>query len=218
MDSQWSMPVKKPDGSWTAVSGDQCLNWLKESQFCNLYDRIATDPDRIEILDLALPAFLDAVPNFRQLRAELEPEGQHKELLANMSACLQEIPKDIELWDWHDSNAHERLTNLYRTCNMTSYKAARFTKMLHLKRPALIPILDAYVLRAWRERRGGWTSEELAEITLRIRDELSEPDRMKALEALKEGAEGLGEPWAGLSKLRLFDIVSYWHTKSLQSA
>lgn len=218
MGGKWSVPVRKPDGAWTAVPGDQCLEWLKQSQFCNLYDRIATDPDRIEILDLALPAFLDAAPNFRQLRAVLEPEGRHKEVLARMSSCLQEIPKGIEIWDWHDADADERLTNLYRACNLPSYKAARFTKMLHLKRPALIPIIDSYVLSAWRERGGKWTSEELAEITLRIRDELSEPDRMKALEALKEGAEALGEPWAELSKLRLFDIVSYWHTKNLRRA
>jgi hypothetical protein len=213
--SDWNLPVKARDGSWTTVPKDDCIHWIKQSSFCKVYDQIDTNPDRIDVLDLCIPAFLDAVPRFDQLRKTLEDSDAFPGRLEEMSEALGAIPLKIELWEWDDIEAHSHLTRLYRACNMPSYKSASLTKMLHRKRPALLPIIDDYVLTSWRDGKvGRWRSEDLADITLRMKEELGAKERQEALDHLMEKARSLGPPWSGLTRLRLFDIVSYWYARS----
>lgn len=214
-----SLPVRGPAGEETTVPLSDCLEFIKKSTFCKIYDRIETDPSRVDFIDLAIPAYLDAVPNFRAIRKELETLEHPGARLDEMSHALLQIPRDLDLWEWSEPRhkKQEALTNLYRSCNMPRFKAASFSKMLHRKRPQLLPILDEYVMTAWGIRKGSrWSSDTLADITLKLGDALSDHQVQLNLSKLQTDVADLGPPWSALTRLRIYDIVTYWQTRRLR--
>lgn len=191
---------------WVSVPNRTVSRYLRGSEFVFGYDQIRTPKHSVRLLDLAAPAFLDDVPNFRRLRAI--GERQIVNQLAQASAILKRIPANVDLWDWPgDQRNRALLADLFRACRFDGYSAASFTKMLHLKRPGLIPVLDSRVVRVWHgEKR--WTFEELADVAFAFGDELRRRPATRA--SLRAVAGALGPPWSQLTTLRLYDIVTYW--------
>src|SRR5437016_4526686 len=146
--------VRIKDG-WVTLTDAQVRSYLEEkSAFVFGYDQIKTAPNRVDLLDLATPAFLDAVPDFKKMRDGVG-ERHWAERLAAATQALHGLPADVDLWDWPDTAAHRAaLTATFSACRFDAYASARVTKMLHRKRPRLIPILDDQVLRVWRPRWG----------------------------------------------------------------
>jgi hypothetical protein len=62
-----TIEVRTFDG-WVSVPPDTFRAHLRESGFVFGYDQIKTSANRVDLLDLATPAFLDAIPNFSKLR------------------------------------------------------------------------------------------------------------------------------------------------------
>jgi hypothetical protein len=57
------------------------------------YDQIKTSVHRVELLDLATPAFLDAIPNFSKLRRV--GWDRIAERLGDGSRALRRLPADV---------------------------------------------------------------------------------------------------------------------------
>lgn len=200
--------VKGLDGSWARLSNETAERYLADSRFVRWYDTIETDPGRCTILDLAIPAFLGAPPRFKRL-LNLLPEQEDP--LRRVSEALRAIPNTVELWDWPDDKTmRNHLTTLFSAARFSYYGPAQITKMLHLKRRLLIPVVDDLVRQAWADTyRRKWTVEELVDIVFDIGHELGQ--RLGQLNVLMKISQSLGSPWAGLTRLRLYDVVAYQH-------
>ena len=202
--------------SWMEVSEEDVRAWLGEASWIYHYDLIQTPSDRVEILDLAIPAFLGAPPNFKQLLFALDGKDGRPEMhakLRQITEALEPIPQDIDLWDWPDNRENRsNLARLLSACRTRGYGVARITKMLHRKRPQLIPIVDDWAREAWSENVSqSWTIDDVVEITFTISRELGV--RVEVLEEIQKVALELGPPYSGLSRLRLYDIV-FWANES----
>jgi hypothetical protein len=204
--------VRTRQRTWVNISRDDARKWLSGATWVTHYDVIHTSLDRIEILDLAIPAFLDATPNFKKLLFSLDgrdgrPHLQSK--LEEISEALRRIPLHIDLWEWPDNRENrESLYELLRACRMPHYGVARMFKMLHLKRPQLIPVIDEWVREAWTENFSPrWTIDDLVEVTFAMREALG--SRLDGLNEIRDVAQELGWPYSSLSRLRTYDII-FW--------
>jgi hypothetical protein len=100
-------------------------------------------------------------------------------------------------------------------------KIARVSKVLHLKRPALIPLLDANVLTLYREAiqapRDART--RVAQAWEAIRADLTNPANQEALHDLRDWLQYVGKnndvlrAFRSLTDVRLFDIAACWRRK-----
>lgn len=200
--------IRTSSGEWTTLSGAQTREILQRSTFVRRYDAIETSPDTVSLLDLAIPAFLEAVPKFKKLLPFFEGE-EGKERLQETSSLLSKIPRNTDLWEWPDTQPNRRLLlDLFTSSRVAYYGPASITKMLHLKRPMLIPIIDDFMQRAWRkDYSSAWSTEDLVEVTFSLRGELTL--RVPQLNELRRIAQDLGGPWHSLSRLRLFDILCW---------
>lgn len=177
------------------VSREDTRSWLSEAAWIYHYDLIQTSPERMEILDLAIPAFLDAAPNFKKLLSSLDGRENRVDIrtkLSRITEALRPIPQHIDLWDWPDNRENRtNLRALLSECRMTDYGVARMFKMLHLKRPQLIPVIDDWAREAWAETFSQtWTIDELVEITFAMGRELGV--RLEGLNEIREVALELG--------------------------
>lgn len=168
--------------------------------------------DRVEILDLAIPAFLGAHPNFKTLLSTLDGKDGRPDMhskLNGITDALRLIPQHVDLWEWPDIEQNRaQLRGLLSECRMLSYGVARISKMLHLKRPQLIPVIDDWIRRAWSGCYSeNWTFDDLVEITFAMAKELGA--RHKGLNEIREVAQEMGWPYNSLSRLRLYD-VTFW--------
>lgn len=209
-----SLEVRIPGGV-RAVDIDEAVDLIQSSQFVHWYDALpAGDPDRIDPLDLAFPAFLGAVPDFKALLQDLGWETLSAKLDA-ASAALAAISKKDALAEWSEtSERHAELLAVYRAClggdnaNLPEFGPARCTKLLHKKRPLLIPIIDSYMLVAWdySDPARRWRSEDMVELTFRLGEYL----RANAAFLKSLRARLVGDPLVGaLSDVRLYDIITY---------
>jgi uncharacterized protein DUF6308 len=177
-----------------------------------LYDQVATDPQRVALVDLAIPTLLGARVDFQAL-AEIEPRQGLAGLRARLDRAgtlLRELPLDVDLWDWPGApdNAR-RLSELYGACALPGFGPSQVTKLLHRKRPRLLPIVDeTCVWPAWsRIDPAVWTVDELVRITFAIGAALRR--QAEAVLDLRRLAGETGPPLAGLSTLRLYDLLTW---------
>lgn len=198
--------VRVQGGEWAPVTPTDAKQFLRKSDFVYHYDAIATSADRIDILDLAIPAFLGAVPRFSKVLGALSKDASRLQV---MSESLDAIPRNVQLWDYPDlAENRKALKQLFYECQMPHYGVASFTKMLHLKRPLLLPIIDNLVRNAWVvPNRAAWITDDLVDIVFSMKKHLSE--RRETLSCLRGIANELGSPWSGLSDLRLYDVLAY---------
>lgn len=207
------------DRGWTAVSEDDIRELLLSSPFVAHYDILETPRNRLAAADLAMPSFLAAVPMFKKLLDGLSGRnGQPnlEEAASDVTQALRQIPDHLELWDWEDTPENRGdLSRLFDLCRsyFAEFGPPKITKLLHLKRPLLIPIIDDQVRRAWNPRaRTEWSVAELVDIAFEMGKELG--SRRPGLSVLKAVADSLGWPYNSLSRLRLYDIVSWKRRES----
>jgi len=203
----------KPD-SMVTVPDNEILGYFQGAHYVGWYDQIETDPDQVTILDLAIPAFLDAVPNFKLLLHDRKTPL--RESLRYLTAALIAVGPDQDLHEWvaarQPDEASALLIDLFQASTggrneaLPGFGPARCTKMLHLKRRKLIPIIDSYAREAWiGVSTAAWTTSEMAEIALRLGQWLAA--RPQQRETLARIASEAGLP--PLSTVRLYDIVQY---------
>jgi len=207
-----SVEVRLPGGAWAAVSSKEVKELLQDSiDFICHYDIIETPTDRMQILDLAIPAFLEAIPKFGKLLESMNGVGAHPtvdDALSGIASALQALPTAVDIWDWRDNAANRMaLRQAFWSCRYYSYGPALMTKMLHLKRRRLIIPIDTRLRKAWPIPAGA-ELDDMVDITFAIGRELSH--RRASLRQLRKIADGMGWPYNNLSTLRLYDIVSWW--------
>lgn len=173
------------------------------------YDHFETsaDPQTIAEADLLAPNILNAPVRLREFAAL---NGVRDRLAALLTA----IPIDADLADAQDSDL-EVLTPLFGVLDElrgTGVGAVKFTKVLHRKRPAFIPIMDTNVLWCYQHqpsasesrvppmRKRSWSAFAPL-LAQAMRDDLTAAaDTWKSLARLAEPA---------LSTLRALDIVAW---------
>lgn len=82
--------------TWIEVSKEDVRDWLNEASWVYHYDVIETPSDRVEILDLAIPAFLGAHPNFKMLLFGLNGRDGRPDMLTKLgqiTEALRPIPQ-----------------------------------------------------------------------------------------------------------------------------
>ena len=123
-----------------------------------------------------------------------------------VGAALSKLPTDGAIWDDWDEGRQSALADLFACVLGPDIGLARATKVLHKKRPDLIPILDVnvriYADRAATQRRTGlpgWDEEARRGVAVAgiLRDDVT-----RNLSVLRK----LGQKF-GLSPLRVFDIL-----------
>lgn len=196
------------------VSVDEAVETVRRADYVRWYDTLPVgDPDRISVLELAYPAFLDAVPNFKALLSGCGSSALQAKL-DYASEVLAKVPSDVELVDWEDNSQNvAALKWLFQASTgsknpgFPEFGPARATKMLHRKRPLLIPILDSWQLEAWRKRPDPWSTDDMVDVVFMIRGQL-----LRAQEEMAEVRRRLAsaEPTLPyLSDVRLYDIL-FW--------
>lgn len=184
---------------------------LKGSWFIHDYDQIETDPDRVAILDLAIPAFLGAAPTFLSMRQSLlvPDPGRLDDVLTRLTELLARVPKATNLWDFSDDEFAALREIFAVALEIKEYGPAAASKLLHRKRPHGIPIIDSRVVASWASEWAGKNVSEvgMTEIARRMAKELAR--EADALEGVAKEATALGEPFARLTPLRLYDVLSY---------
>ena len=173
------------------------------------YDHFETsaDPQTIVEADLLAPNILNAPVRLREFAALNEVKDRLTELLTA-------IPSHADLADAHESDL-EALASVFGVLDElrgTGVGAVKFTKVLHRKRPAFIPIMDINVLWCYQHqpsepesrvppmRKRSWSAFAPLLATA-MRDDLTAGgDTWESLARLAEPA---------LSTLRALDIVAW---------
>lgn len=207
--------IRLSGGTWANLPLKTVKADLKESlDFINHYDVIDTPISRMQVLDLAAPAFLEAIPKFGKLLEAMDGKGNHPTIeraLDDVSSALRDLPANTDIWDWPDNPANRAaLRHTFWCCRYFSYGPALITKLLHLKRRRLIIPIDSRLRKAWPTPPHQAEMDELVDITFDIGRELRR--RKASLARLRKVADEMGWPYNSLSTLRLYDIISWWHT------
>jgi Family of unknown function (DUF6308) len=129
-----------------------------------------------------------------------------------VNAALAQLPSAASLADPLDSIPWEALEELMRAMQgIAEVKLARQTKVLHKKRPALIPILDsvleAYLRRVDNLRRSGDSARDAVDLVKSFKRELD--TNLPALRALQEE---LRRRDIDLTECRLLDLFLWGYS------
>jgi hypothetical protein len=173
------------------------------------YD-VLGDPDRLHPVDLLSPALLDAPVRGADVIAMCRPDGPPRRLYDALQAVLSDDAARSAQFADEDLDSPKSSWSLVRAALIASdatpnIKASKVTKILHRKRPELVPIFDSRVatyygcstrapskfwpiLQADVRAHGGWLRN--------LAQEMSTPDGR------------------ALSVLRTLDIVVWEHSNS----
>lgn len=129
-------------GHYTDIGGPRAFN---------VYDRQA-DPDRLDPVDCLAPALLSVPISYRQVVPLFQPDGAGATLLQAMQTILGD--RRCRTADFLDVSLDDpegpwRLVDraLALSGEVKGIKAVAVTKILHRKRPRLVPIFDRSVYR-----------------------------------------------------------------------
>lgn len=181
----------------------------RDAQYIHWYDALPSGSvNELGLLDLAYPAYLDAPPMFRAFLANNGWENLSASIRA-ASAVLCRVPADVSLVDWPDTQPNRTLLiELFQATHaLPSFGPARCTKMLHKKRPNLIPILDSWQLQAWGQPTDVWHTGNMVDVVFGIQSTIA-PQAGQFAElalCLKHADPSLPD----LSVVRLYDIL-FW--------
>lgn len=205
----------------SAVTADDALGYLtgyahQHVATANIYDYagINADPhahDGVSMADIARLVIINA-----QLRADDVPAL----LRPRPDALWEAVPHDLDFRDLPDDprehDGYKGLTRLYESFTAgTGIKQAKATKLLHLKRPLLVPIVDSIMTEHYRpaaETTARGFGEALPQFWATIWREAraNEPVLRGVVEELR--AQGVAqERVARLPLLRLHDILVWSH-------
>jgi hypothetical protein len=178
------------------------------------YDRLG-DPDRLSPLDCLGPVLLSVRLTNRQVIPLFQPTGQGADLLAAMQAVLDHpnsgttdfltVDRTLPGTAW--AAVEEALTAARAHARVKWVKEVAITKILHRKRPNLVPIFDGRVYSFYRghlPRQGPAAARELF-------DDL-QPDLAANRGWLADLARSVRTPDdRPLSVLRAADIILWEH-------
>ena len=105
------------------------------------YDGVCTAPDRIEPVDFAITIAMNS-------RATAGRMAEFMKIAAAVEERLRQIPRDLHLGDFQDGDkVWVGIQSLFEVaCAALGTKLSVASKILHRKRPHLIPILDKVVV------------------------------------------------------------------------
>jgi len=196
--------------NWNAKRSDL----VEAAEFVTWYDSLPVDPNGMGLFDLSIPAYLDAVPDFRALLRTGRRERSIVEQLGVAAGALARVPVNVELWDWEIDD--DVLVTLFQATTggknlaFPEFGPPKCTKLLHRKRPHLIPVIDSFVWKDWtgKDMPSGWTTPAMVGIMCGMREVL--PRHIEELDLVRAG---IYERWVvDVSRLRAYDIASYlWH-------
>jgi hypothetical protein len=171
-----------------------------ESVFAGeLFDTLGTpDPCRVSIDDLLAVSLLDVRFGPLPVRTILVARADA------ISACLEAINPQVEIWEATDDLLDGVLTDLWVLLrSVPGMGPVKTSKLLARKRPHLVPILDSVITRVLGiEYKDSWRV---------IRGLLADRERRARLAALRPGN-------SGLSVLRLLDVLLWMHGSESTSA
>lgn len=126
---------------------------------------------------------------------------------AKIEAALKSLPVDVALDDpWLDEQSMwKAIENAYLACWDEHVRQARITKVLHKKRPQLIPLIDSVVVigRYYEGYPGPKVGVPgMMGVSQRIRQ-----DMMRNAGPLRELQKALEEREINLTRVRVFDIL-----------
>lgn len=171
------------------------------------YDRMGAT-DRLDPVDLLAPALLDAPLRGRHVIEMYWPRGPYRTLFDAMSAVLMDRAAATARFEDQDLDSRQGPWGLVRDALIASdsthgIKASKVTKILHRKRPRLVPIFDSRVARYYgvsaRQSRRLWP--------ILKREILAHGSWLKALGDPHPTIDGLP-----LAPLRVLDIVVWEHS------
>lgn len=210
----YSLLVRTRHQQEIAVEFSEAAGLIVEADYVHWYDSLSRgNPGGIEVQDLALPAFLGAVPNFSVL---LDQCGWKtlEEMLEKASRRLRDVPDGVDLVAWEDTDANRRLLkSLFQACTggrnpgFPGFGPARCTKLLHKKRPALLPVIDSWQLEAWGKRADPWSTDDMIDVVFLIKEQLSQSG--DALAEVRLELQRRDGSLPRLSDVRIYDVV-FW--------
>lgn len=130
---------------------------------------------------------------------------------------LEDVPSDLDLSETSlsDKRMWENLRELFRACRCEGVSYSKITKILHKKRPCLIPIVDnkylarEYLGNSWLGASASDIPEYLVAATKHIRKDVTCENNRETLIAIQERL--WQEKQIHLTPLRIFDILLYQH-------
>jgi len=180
---------------------EKVLSFCQEDASYEAYDLldIAQD-DTLTDLDILVA---------NNIRARMDGRAflSFKRNKAKIERALGTLPVDVALDDpWPDERLmRQGIEKAYLACWDEQVGPARITKVLHKKRPQLIPLMDRVVVigRYYAKYPGprSWVPCMMA-VTDRIKE-----DMMRNATALQDLQKGLREKAINLTRVRLFDIL-----------
>jgi len=206
--------IRVHSGDVVSVPLAEAVDTVLQAPYVRWYDALPSgEPDRIDIMDLAFPAFLDAVPNFKALLSDCGAEELQQKLDA-ASAALKVLPHGSSLATFDDNDENRVvLKRLFQACTggansgFPQFGPARATKLLHKKRPDLLPIIDSWQLEAWDKRSDRWSTDDMVDVVFAIRDQIA--SNGAALSEVGVRARHADQSLPALSDLRIYDIL-FW--------
>lgn len=194
------------EGVWDRVRRYCGLAWSggpAETWAYRFYDVIDTDTQAVGPVDVVAAAALHSGLS----RSDLAYFHDHS---SDLAAWLKVIPTDVVLRDADDSL-------IYHLGGISAWEAAPsvslLTKVLHRKRPGLVPLVDAHVLDWYRPVTGERSARRAWPGLLRaLRTDLQGQNALRLAIMNIELEKHLGRP---VSHLRLVDIALWMggHTK-----
>jgi len=191
-------------GGWDRLCRYCGLEWSggpAETWAYRYYDTVETDPNTLTPVDVLATAALH--PGIS--RDDLSYFWEHQ---AELTDWIGRFPTDLALRDADDETL-TRLTEL--ASSKRSPSLSLLTKVLHRKRPELIPLVDRELLELYRPITGerGATAAWPALLPT-LREDLAGPNSIILAIMNVELENQLGR---GLSHLRLADIVIWMRSR-----
>ena len=197
-------------------SQESAIDIVLNAQHIHRYDVLDKgNSNRLDLIDLSFPAYLAAVPHYKALLNDRELARK----LEGASKILSTIPEDASILDLSNSllsSVHQLFSKILGVeGGLSGFGAARTTKMLHKKRPNLIPIIDSLQLAACGFSNSN-KAINLTDCMMVIAGHIEENNR--ALHTLKnEVKKEIGnDDFPELSILRLYDLL-FWELSNNQS-
>lgn len=184
---------------------DDCLQ--KVLRFC----RDDASYEAYDLLDIAQDNTLTDLDVLaaNNIRARMDGRAflRFKRNKAKIERALWSLPVDMALDDpWPDGHSMwQAIEDAYFACWDEQVREARVTKVLHKKRPRLIPLIDGLVViskyyAGYAGPRGGVPG--MIAVTRRIRE-----DMIRNASALQDLQKRLQQREIHLTRIRLFDIL-----------
>lgn len=127
-----------------------------------LYDGVRSDPNRIEIIDYVITAAMNSRANARGLQNVMLAASE-------ITRCLREVPERMELVDLDPDTEVAVGALIARTARVGGVGISVATKILHRKRPLLIPMMDQVVQYHYKSLLGRLPQERGARALAYIR-------------------------------------------------